>query len=849
MKRLLLPLVALALIASPEADLRAQFIQQRPLTPNGRPTIAILRPSAAISVDTPNACITLGGLATDDRGKPTRVDWANATTGGSGQVDGSTRVWETSCIALNGGANVITLTVTDSDGLTQTDTITVTRAAPDVTPPTLTIVVPPGPVTVTDPSYEITGTCADNDACVEPTFTCSGSCSPSSGTATGAAAWTIPVTLAGGANTVEVTPHDVNGNVGTAVSRVVTLTTTDATPPSCDIVLPDSGATYTSSSSTVLLTGSSSDGVGTGVQSVTWVTDRGQSGTASGTTSWSQAALPLAEGVNNVTVTCRDVADNTATDTIAITYVADLIITTTSMDAATHGVAYSFQLAWSGGTGAKTVTNNGAGSTLNDADPQCPEGSSVSTSGLVTFTSSGSGTVICTWTAKIVDSASPTPDEATRTIDLVIRDAGSGPDAYYTAMCGRTDVFQCVDLRDQPTIDAYSQRSPNVDVTYCTPQPTCDSDDHRQDAAKVVIPPFFTPTQSTTINSTMAASAEDWSNCTRPVVAGYSCFKITTSAGNSLFTKAGRWWRIGSEIMTAVDPDGAGPQRSFDTVLREAVVLRGTNGTTIASHASGTVLYLWTNSLPNQVRIDIESAGGTIPQTREDHTYFFSWDDYRTSSYQGNLIGTQKTFQLTCWNGPNTAAICIEPQISYATNTGVIEDPCGLSSGATSATDVGSVRLRVYHGTWNGNADWSLTNGETLGPGTSDNQPVCPQTTAFVIKPNVRTRWYARVEQRANDYDYVTLWLADANTDAVKVLTDLPMSVGLVGNPTAKQGIKTYYIEDNTSEDTTPSSRVDLHNLVHYSWWLIVLEQAGRITDGTLTDAGLAASGALARPQ
>ena len=47
---------------------------------------------------------------------------------------------------------------------------------------------------------------------------------------------------------------------------------------------------------------------------VTWANDRGGSGTATGTTAWSVSGIALQSGANVLTVTARDAAGNTATD-------------------------------------------------------------------------------------------------------------------------------------------------------------------------------------------------------------------------------------------------------------------------------------------------------------------------------------------------------------------------------------------------------------------------------------------------------------------------------------------------------------------------------------------------------
>ncbi len=63
--------------------------------------------------------------------------------------------------------------------------------------------------------------------------------------------------------------------------------------------------------------GTATDDVG--VTAVTWVSDRGGSGTASGTGTWSIAAVDLRGGANTITVTARDASGRTGTDVIVIT--------------------------------------------------------------------------------------------------------------------------------------------------------------------------------------------------------------------------------------------------------------------------------------------------------------------------------------------------------------------------------------------------------------------------------------------------------------------------------------------------------------------------------------------------
>ena len=92
----------------------------------------------------------------------------------------------------------------------------------------------------------------------------------------------------------------------------------DTTPPSIAIATPSTTGTYTASTATLAMSGTASDNVA--VTQVSWSTDRGGSGVATGTTAWTIGAVPLGAGVTVVTVVARDAANNTATATLTVTY-------------------------------------------------------------------------------------------------------------------------------------------------------------------------------------------------------------------------------------------------------------------------------------------------------------------------------------------------------------------------------------------------------------------------------------------------------------------------------------------------------------------------------------------------
>src|SRR5688572_20849555 len=137
---------------------------------------------------------------------------------------------------------------------------------------------------------------------------------------------------------------------GDRISRVVTgtgtaVSTGDTTPPTVAITGPTAETAYGTTSLSVTLSGSAADDVG--VSAVTWANSRGGSGTATGTTSWTAAGVVLLEGINVLTVTARDNAGNTATDSVTVTV---------SMSAETTPPTVSMTAPAAGSTVSGTVT-------------------------------------------------------------------------------------------------------------------------------------------------------------------------------------------------------------------------------------------------------------------------------------------------------------------------------------------------------------------------------------------------------------------------------------------------------------------------------------------------------------
>jgi hypothetical protein len=135
--------------------------------------------------------------------------------------------------------------------------------------------------------------------------------------------------VANGSYTLTAVARDAAGNLTTSVGRTVTVSNAasspppgpDSTKPAISITTPTSQSTYATAGAGMTLGGSASDNVG--ITQVTWTNSRGGSGSATFNTPsalWSFSNVTLQSGSNVLTVTARDAANNTQTDTLTVTY-------------------------------------------------------------------------------------------------------------------------------------------------------------------------------------------------------------------------------------------------------------------------------------------------------------------------------------------------------------------------------------------------------------------------------------------------------------------------------------------------------------------------------------------------
>jgi hypothetical protein len=186
-----------------------------------------------------------------------------------------------------------------------------TIAAPISVAAPLTLTLDSSPVSVQNAQLSVTGIVAGGKAPYTVQWlTTAGH----SGAAkfTGAIGWTAAaVTLVNGNNTITFTVFDSNDKSATSTVTVTLnppapTTTSGAAaggPLAISITTP-TGSMITTSAASLNLAGTAAGG--TGIVKVTWQTSNGCAGTATGTSHWTAASIPLLVGTNTVIVRAYD---------------------------------------------------------------------------------------------------------------------------------------------------------------------------------------------------------------------------------------------------------------------------------------------------------------------------------------------------------------------------------------------------------------------------------------------------------------------------------------------------------------------------------------------------------------
>lgn len=199
-------------------------------------------------------------------------------------------------------------------------------SGPDTTSPNIQITSPTSVATyVTNAqTLSISGVASDNVGLSSVSWTCD-VCTVTSGTATGTTSWSIPsVSLIEGFNTITVTATDTSSNTATDVITINYTTTPlpDTTAPVIQITSPTASATYSTTTSSMAISGTASDDIS--LDSIVWSCTSGctGSGTFMATSTWTLPTITLVEGINTISVTVNDTSNNQATGSIDVTYTA-----------------------------------------------------------------------------------------------------------------------------------------------------------------------------------------------------------------------------------------------------------------------------------------------------------------------------------------------------------------------------------------------------------------------------------------------------------------------------------------------------------------------------------------------
>jgi hypothetical protein len=187
----------------------------------------------------------------------------------------------------------------------------------DTVAPVLSISIPTAnpAYTTNEGTVTIGGTVSDDTAVTEFTWV---NASGGTGSIVVTPDWEYPnIPLTRGTNVITVTAKDADNNTSTA-SINIEYAVQDTQSPTVNITSPNDNNQYTTDLNRVSIAGTSSDNYE--VTRVTWSTNTGRNGTATGTDPWIVNDIPLNQGSNVITVTAYDSANNQSQDTLNVNY-------------------------------------------------------------------------------------------------------------------------------------------------------------------------------------------------------------------------------------------------------------------------------------------------------------------------------------------------------------------------------------------------------------------------------------------------------------------------------------------------------------------------------------------------
>jgi hypothetical protein len=329
----------------------SMYAAQTGVVPPPGPLALTINPPPAT---TTAAAISLTGTVTGGSGSPT-VTWTSSSGASDGSSIGGSN-WIISSLPLAIGVNTIVVTAADGTG-SVSHVVSITRQGVVAGPLALTINIPPA--TTTSATISLSGTVTGGSG--SPAVTWITSAGASDGSSINCDNWTIlSIPLAMGVNTITVTATDATGST----SHIVSVTRTVAPPPG-PLVLTINTPLATTTDATISLSGTVTGGSGS--PSVHWITNTGASdGSTISGGNWAILSIPLAIGVNIITVTALD-ATGTVSQAVSVTRTVTvppgpLVLMINAPPSPTTAAIMSLSGTVTGGSGAPAVSwTNGMG--------------------------------------------------------------------------------------------------------------------------------------------------------------------------------------------------------------------------------------------------------------------------------------------------------------------------------------------------------------------------------------------------------------------------------------------------------------------------------------------------------
>jgi hypothetical protein len=334
----------------------------------------------------------------------------------------------------------------------------------------------------------------------------------------------------------------------------------------------------------------------------------------------------------------------------------------------------------------------------------------------------------------------------------------AGANNYFNTLVARSDLYISESLRNTARVLALREATslaPAVTYDYAN-----DTYPNKQDAAKAVVPAFVAPfgTGSGIYTKALVGTSDT------ALTVGAS-----TAVGITFDHATARQLKIDNEIMTI---NGAATLNA-DGITWNLPVSRGTFGTTITTHAPGVQIYAATNSLPNNLKLSLNTADG--------HNYLITHDWWYGSECipTTSNLSNWKTFRI---DGRLTPTGSPGPWYQVDTRFDGLDTATTSATGFNRTTDIGVASARLY---------------PTVGSNVTGKDPAAPRAHNFLYKPNTWIREWIYIEQKTTDpsWTLVSHWMADANNDPVLLFDRLQMEAnGLIAFMRIEMNTSLYYL-------------------------------------------------------